>query len=266
MGLIHWPSVLGREDTSASKGEVMECPGGLRFTIVIATCNDAGLLPQTIEGAKALGDVQTIVVDSADSVDGTSVAGRRSGAKVLRVPGGRGRQMRAGVSSASGDVLVFVPPGARLPGNCLDEIRAEAANPRVLGGVFRARPAGNFALKIAHRVLSAFGIRPYRSPWFAWRTAVEGDDGFRPLRVFEDRELLARLSRRGKVARLKSVAILEDGHGLHRLLWTFLQIPYAMGVPARLLGRIYHKPRSPQRERVTTAIEVIIPQVSPTSA
>ena len=184
---------------------------------------------------------------------------RLAGAKVLRRPGERGRQLQAGVAAASGDVLIFVSPGTRLPADALEAVRIALADTKVLGGVFACSFAGGRGLlaRVAHGVLGLLGLTPFGAPVVVWRTAAEGEGTIERYRVFEDRDLLRRLHRNGTVTRLSSVAILDSRHGLHRFFWTLLQLPYDMGFSPRILGKLYHKPRSSASQRAIPAIEAI---------
>ena len=232
---------------------------GLRVTVVIPTLNDAGLIENTVASAKLLGDVQILVVDAGSS-DGTPLLAARAGAKVLRTREAGGRQMRRAVAEANGDVLLFLRPGTSLPQDSLQAITDALSAPTVLAGVFPVTVGGGgvsgLLLRAIHRALVAVGVTPFGAPWFVWRTAVDGAAGFRQLAVFEDRDMLIRLRRRGGVEHLQSVALLDDHHAWHRLIWTVLQVPYDMGFPGQILGKFYRKPNSPVGEPRMTALEL----------
>ena len=232
----------------------------LHVSIIIPALSDAGRIEQTVASAQGLGAVQVLVVD-AGSTDDTALIAMRAGAKVLRVREPGGRQLRHAVTASTGDVLLFVRPGTTLASDALGAIREALDDPKVLGGVLRCSLAGrglrNFLLRAVYAALAPFGIMAFGAPWFVWRTAVESEEGFRSLRVFEERDLLARLRRRGTVKHLNSVALLDDNHELHRLIWTLLQVPYDMGVSWRLLSRLYRKPKSLPREQTMTALQAI---------
>src|SRR5262249_46468288 len=83
------------------------------------------------------------------------------------------------------------------------------------------------------------------SAFFVWRTAYEQAGGFRPLPLFEDLDLLRRLKRRGRFVRLRQQVTTSSRRFEGRSFvltfawWTVLQVLYWVGVPPRVLGRLY---------------------------
>ena len=82
--------------------------------------------------------------------------------------------------------------------------------------------------------------------------AYERVGGFRPYPIFEDLDLLTRLRRLGRVARLETAVVTSSrrfegrSFALTFAWWTLLQLLYWIGVPPRHLGRMYAHVRGPR--------------------
>jgi rSAM/selenodomain-associated transferase 2 len=82
-----------------------------KISAVIPTLNAAATLPATIA---ALGSMQDIVVADGGSDDATVRIATEAGARVLITAKGRGRQLAAGISAASGEWLLLLHADTRL--------------------------------------------------------------------------------------------------------------------------------------------------------
>lgn len=221
-------------------------PSGIRVTVLIPTQDDAAQLERTIRSVQESCPVQVLVMDSG-STDGSTVIARRCGVKVLRCSGERGRQLRLGLASAVGDVMLIVTPGTLLNHDSLRRLQELLTDAQVIAGVLWPRcERGHWRslpLNVLYGLLRMLGVPPMYSPVFVWRTACHGINNFRSLRVFAEQDLLRRLAGKGRIEKLLYAAEFVPGHELHRLLWTLMQIPHRMRLSVRTLQWLYHKPK-----------------------
>ena len=176
------------------------------ISIVVPALNEESQIGNTIDAlARLIGEKEIIVVDGG-SEDRTVEIASSHGIRTLHCERGRGHQMHAGAVSATGDVLWFVHADTVPPVNALQQIESALRNPRI--------SAGNFGLTFdgvsqAARLLTAvypllrfLGLCYGDSGIFVRRSVYEKIGGFRCLALFEDLDLLRRLRREGRFARL----------------------------------------------------------------
>lgn len=181
-------------------------PGlGPGLSVVIPTLNAAATLPGCLyrlaEGL-ASGVVAEIIVSDGGSSDGTPILARRSGARVLRTPKGRGAQLRAGMAAAGNPWLLALHADTRLE---IGWSRHVAAFCGMADAPARAA-AFRFALldqsPEARRLerLVAWRCRRLGLPYgdqglLISRGLYEQLGGYRPLPLMEDVDLVRRLGR-----------------------------------------------------------------------
>lgn len=221
--------------------------------MIIPTLDEAAELPATLDSvAESLGPgVEVIVVDGG-SRDGTDrIAALR--ARLIRAPGGRGRQLAAGAAAAHGGVLMFLHADTWLsPGT--DRVLASIARDEsVVGGCFEVSlrgPSGGRA--IARFLAWAIGWRSRRlktatgdQAIFAKRWAYERAGGFGPEELFEDVLFYRRLRRLGEVVTLDPPVRTSDRRwrrrGYTRTIaqHLVLRLLLLLGTPAAHLARLY---------------------------
>lgn len=159
-----------------------------------------------LESARGLaeswrGEVEIIVADGG-SHDQTSDRAREAGATVVSSVPGRGRQIHAGISRASGEVVLMLHADTRLAGEAGGQLKAALQDPRVACGAFRQRID---AAGMRFRWLeagNAFRARRLGMPYgdqaiFARRALFDTIGGMPQIPLMEDVELLRRLRRHG---------------------------------------------------------------------
>lgn len=223
-----------------------------QLSIIIPTLNEAGALGRTLENARRGNDVEIIVVDGG-SQDATRELAEHAGATVLAVSGGRAAQQNAGAAVAQGRLLLFLHADTLLPENYAALIRRTLADPATVAGAFRFRTDG------ARRALRVMEwVTNIRSIIFQWPYGDQGLfmekrvfkelQGFAPLPIMEDFDLVRRLRQRGRVITLPT-AICTSARRWQR--WGVLQTTlrnqlmiagFLAGVSPTRLARFYRQP------------------------
>jgi hypothetical protein len=147
-------------------------------------------------------------------------------------------------------VLLFLHADARLPPSARSAIEQALNDPGVDGGNFLLRfiPDGPWARFFSWaNDLRRRWMRIYYgdSALFLRRRSYVALGGFRPLPIMEDYELVRRLERVAKTAYLREVQVTASARRFSRApvrtlaLWILVQFLYMLGMPPRLLVRLY---------------------------
>lgn len=219
------------------------------------TLNEADALPGLLDHLAGLpGRVEVVVADGA-SADGTAdlARGHTLAPRVVEVPGGRARQLNAGVAASEGEVLVFVHADSRLPTDAYRSLAGACRDGGLVGGNFTLRFEGNdrFARALAayYRVSRRLGIYYGDSSIFVRREVFERLGGLRELPIMDDYDFARQLERAGRTACLPGPALTSSRRwrraGVPRTVasWAAIQILYWAGVPAGRLAPLYRRIR-----------------------
>jgi rSAM/selenodomain-associated transferase 2 len=224
----------------------------IRLAVVIPTLNAAGSLPGTLAAlrpARGLLDLDILVSDGC-STDATPVAATAHGARLVSGPAGRGIQLRRGAEAARGNWMLFLHADTVPAAGW-----AEAVRDFILRHGEGVAGYGTFRLDhdtpAARRVerLVAWRNRVLALPYgdqglLVSKRLYDAVDGFRPLPLMEDVDLVRRLGRRrlaplGVVMQTSAARYRRDGYWLRPLRnLTCLTLHFA-GLPAPLLARLY---------------------------
>jgi len=189
-----------------------ECRGpnlpGLKpgVTVIIPTYNEEALIGSTLERLNREDGIEIIVSDGG-STDATREIASEAGAIVLNVAGGRAQQQNAGAARAKGSVLLFLHADALPPGGYADLIRNALIDPRTVAGAFRFRTDGSgIGMRLIENltnIRSSIFQYPYGDQGlFMEKRTFDAEQGFSPLPIMEDFELVKRLRRRGRIVTL----------------------------------------------------------------
>ena len=177
----------------------------MRLSVVIPALNEAGAVAEAVRSAAA-GGAEVIVVDGG-SADGTPERAAAAGARVLHASPGRARQLGVGAGEARGEVVVFLHADSVLPSGWAPVLIDCLRDPRVVGGSFRLR----FAERSPGLAWIEWGVRlrvallglPYGDQaLFVRRSVLERVGGVPQVPILEDLDLVHRLRREGRLARL----------------------------------------------------------------
>lgn len=224
------------------------------ISVIIPTLNEEKSLANTIQSLqaeKASQPLELIITDGG-STDSTKALAQSYGSLVITTPRGRGLQMNEAAKLASGDILLFLHADTILPPGALKEVRELIANPNVRGGFFRVSYSGNTKqarlLTYLPPFLKIFGMCYGDRGLFVRKSVFTMLDGYKPIPLFEDYELCARLRKLGGFVETTTVSTTSsrrfDKQLLRTLgLWLLLQTLYWIGVPPRQLDKFYRVAR-----------------------
>ena len=219
------------------------------LSIIIPTLNEAASIDRVLAAvAKMEGPTEVIVVDGG-SKDDTAQLVRARGVRLIESERGRGAQMQAGASASGGDVLWFLHADTIPPRDSLKLIAESLRDPKVISGCFDvyfdSRRISVHFLCWFYRRLRRFGVCYGDSAIFVRREAYELVGGYKSFALFEDLDLVRRLRRCGRMARVPAAVTTSarrfEGRsfGLTFARWTILQFLYWLGVSPQRLNRLY---------------------------
>jgi rSAM/selenodomain-associated transferase 2 len=220
------------------------------ISVVVPTWNEAPNLEGLAACLEAQGEAHEWIVSDGESADGTAERAERLGARVVRGPRGRGSQLARGAAAAGGELLCFLHADARLAPGSLRALRAGFADPEV--GAAGMHQVIDHPARFYRWVERAADWR-VRHGWVYGDSALcvrralyQAVGGFRPLSVFEDLDLSARLRRRGRIQLLSEASVRcsprrwEREGRIRRTLknWVLTGL-WAAGADASWLERFY---------------------------
>src|ERR1051326_3741380 len=110
----------------------------MNLSIIVPVLNEAAIVAEFLEHARAVAGAAEILVVDGGSVDATvELASRR--ARGIATPRGRAEQMNAGARAAVGATLWFLHVDSRLPPDAVPRIEAALVDAGCAGGCFRLR-------------------------------------------------------------------------------------------------------------------------------
>jgi len=215
----------------------------MTISVIIPALDEASQIGAAVGSARGAG-VEVLVVDGG-SADRTDAAAREAGACVIQCPPGRAVQMNHGVAHSRGDVLLFLHADTTLPPGYAAMVERTLAPPGVVAGAFALRfDRDSRALRLV-----AWGAN-LRSRWrqlpygdqalFMRRETFERVDGYRPLPVMEDYDMVRRLRRLGRVA-LAPAAVCTSSRGCET------RSPWSAVARHQLMIGAYHLGLDPRR-------------------
>jgi len=223
----------------------------MRLSIIVPMINEAGQLPELFAHLLPLlrGGCEIIFSDGG-STDGSAKLAEIAGFTVQHAACGRARQMNAGASRATGDVLLFLHADTRLPEGAVVHIaNALARNDRCWGRFDVCITGRPFMLHIVGHMMNwrsrLSGIATGDQAIFVRRAEFEQLHGYADQPLMEDVELCKRLlacSRPACITQCVSTSGRRwETRGVWRtivLMWR-LRWAYWRGVDAGKLAGLY---------------------------
>ncbi|MBA3262390.1 MAG: TIGR04283 family arsenosugar biosynthesis glycosyltransferase [Thermoleophilaceae bacterium] len=221
------------------------------ISIVVPVLDEAAALPALLDRLGRLAGRWELVVCDGGSSDATPDIARSHAARPTVVCASRGRatQMNAGSAAARGDALLFLHADTQLPAGAHAQLTRALADPAVLGGNFALRFDGRDRFS---RVLGVWyavqrRARVYYGDSAIWlrRDIFDRLDGYRPLAIMEDYDLVRRLERTGRTTCLPGPVITSARRwrrlGLVRTIscWLLIRWLFVAGASPARLARLY---------------------------
>jgi rSAM/selenodomain-associated transferase 2 len=222
-----------------------------RLSIIVPVLDEAARISAQLAKLGRLSGVDEIIVVDGGSGDRTRDLVAAAGCRLVAAPRGRGTQMNAGATAASGDILLFLHADVTLPVDAASLIRRALADPGVVAGAFRTRTIADGRRTWATSWLGLADLRSRytRLPYgdqalFVRRDAFQRVGGFPTQPLFEDVEISRRLWSVGRVQTLRAEVCVSGRRFLARplyfaILMNVLPILYRLGVSPRTLQRAY---------------------------
>lgn len=237
----------------------MKAPLPVSISVIIPTFNEKECLSKSIASVKCIPEVSEILIADGGSKDGTRALGRALGCRVFETQLGRGTQMRAAAKHAKGDVVWLLHADTIVPKSAGCAMLNAFSDANVVGGAFWKRfdKAGFwmrgsrfkcwFRLHFAGRLMGDQAI-------FVRRSVLEEVGGVPDLPIMEEFELCKCLRRKGRLV-LANATIFTSGRRFRKLgilrayglMWKIM-IGYYLGMPIKLLAKIYSDPKNEKRK------------------
>lgn len=228
-------------------------PDDVTLSIVIPALNESEELLETIRRAFLVQDVTEIIIADGGSTDGTRELAAKLGCKVITCERGRGRQLRAGVARATGDVVVLLHADTWLPAEAGCAITGCLRGTEVVAGafykVFRDAPSllmRGSRFKCWWRLLVAGRVMGDQA-MFIRRDVLEAIGGVPDVPLMEEFELCRLLRARGRLA-LADATVITSARRFAKLgvlrtyarMWR-VTLLYHLGTPLPELKAIYER-------------------------
>lgn len=194
-------------------------------SVVIPTLNESENIGGCLENLQGEEDLMEAIVVDGGSTDGTRKIASGMGYRVLRAEKGRGNQIKTGISSCRGDVILILHSDClirrRIPTLILRELNG---NPQCIGGaVGMEYSIGSIKKRFIAWLNNArarlTGISFGDQAQFLRREAVELMGGFPDLKLMEDVELSMRLKEHGVLCFIRKGVIVSDRRWSERGFW-----------------------------------------------
>jgi len=231
----------------------MSEPEGPLVSVVVPTFDEERELPAVLDHLAALRGRWEVVIADGGSGDRTTAIARERGIRVIAEGDGRPAQLNAAARATGGEILLFVHADSRLPAGAYDAIHAATLDPRLVGGNFVLRFAGNdrFAFFMTLFYWLHRRLRRYYGDSSIWvrRDAFERLGGYRAVPFMDDYDFVRRLEAAGPTACLPGPALTSPRRwrqlGLARtiLSWTVLRVAFRAGLHPRWVAAFYGRVR-----------------------
>jgi rSAM/selenodomain-associated transferase 2/rSAM/selenodomain-associated transferase 1 len=223
----------------------------VRLSIIMPVLDEAAGIEAALTALQPLraAGAELIVADGGSSDDTLRLATPLAD-RIVRAPRGRGLQMNAGATAASGDILLFLHADCALPAGAAAIIIDGLAASGKCWGRFDVRLSGRPPLLAVVALMMNLrsrltGIATGDQGLFVTRACFERVGGYAAIPLMEDIELCTRLKAEGNplclAARITASGRRWEQHGVVRtivLMWR-LRLAYFCGADSATLARRY---------------------------
>jgi len=227
-------------------------PSAPFVSIIVPVLNEADLIEASLRRLRNLDSNLEIIVVDGGSSDGTWSLAKPLADRVISARRGRASQMNAGAEIARGDVLWFLHADLDVPPGSVAEIESALATPQIVGGCFRLRfPRPEWIYRVSDSLgnvgVNLFGFALGDHGIFCRRAAFFRVGGYPEVPILEDAEIYRRLWGEGRMMQLCEEVVSDprafEAHGRYRTTAVYFSILalYVLGVPIRVLNRIYRR-------------------------
>ena len=223
------------------------------LSVIIPTLNEEDQLTATVRLARAVPEVNEIIVVDGGSSDGTTTIGKQLDCRVLSTVPSRGGQMRLGASLAAGDVVVLLHADTWLPADAGSAIAQCLRSSEVVGGGFRKTFRERHLLRIGARFRSTL-LFHLRGPIlgdqaiFVRREILERIGGVPDIPLMEEFELCRKLREVGRL-KLSNATVSTSMRRFNKLgiartyfRMGHVMLKYCFGARPEELVRLYDTP------------------------
>jgi len=226
------------------------------ISVVMPVLDEEARIARRLTELAAMPGIGEVLVVDGGSRDRTAEIARAfPGVRVLAARRGRGPQMNAGAAVARGAILLFQHADVSLPADAAHWIGRVLARPGVVAGAFRTRTVAEGARSWVTPFLPLADLRSRlaRLPYgdqalFLRRETFAAAGGFPAEPLMEDLALARRLRRLGRIETVPACVTVSGRRFVVRPVASALgmrvfPLLYRMGVPPRVLARLYGDPR-----------------------
>ncbi len=222
------------------------------ISVIIPVFNEEAIIEKTLGQFPFNPELEIILVDGG-SEDNTLELARSFPVKILTSPRkGRAFQMNWGAEQSVGEILLFLHADTILPPDFPERIQQTLCQSDVIAGAFELGIDGEDGrlrwvermVKLRSRLLQL----PYGDQGiFLKRRVFRAIDGFAPLPIMEDFDLIQRLKARGNIAIVPSPVITSARRwqklGVVRttLINQLIILGYYLKIPPQQLANLYKK-------------------------
>ncbi|MFZ1518691.1 MAG: TIGR04282 family arsenosugar biosynthesis glycosyltransferase [Ignavibacteriaceae bacterium] len=220
-----------------------------KYSIIIPTLNEFYFLNKNLEHIKSLGFDAEIIVSDGGSTDGTIEICNRNNLKLVKSISGRGAQLNAGASVATGDILIFLHADTFLPKNTVKLLKDFFSDNKKIICRFKLGFDYNHKFLDLYTKYSTYDTQFTRfgdSAIIIRKSFFEELNGFDSRETFEDVDFFNRASRSTKIFVLDSIVnssarrFIKDGIIKRQLFNILLFIGYIFNAKEKTLSKMYN--------------------------